>query len=146
MNLQIKSGTNQYRGSVFEFLRNDAFDANNFFNNRAGRQKPNFSQNEFGGTLGGPIFKDKTFFFGDYQGQRITQGQTYLSTVPTDKMRAGDFSELSRVIYDPRTHLPFAGNTIPQSRWDPAAAVVGPSVFPDARRGRSRKFVPIEFR
>ncbi len=83
VNLQIKSGTNVYHGSGFEFLRNDAFDANNFFNNTNHRAKPDFSQNQFGGTFGGPIFKDKTFFFGDYQGQRITQGQTYLSTVPT---------------------------------------------------------------
>src|SRR5207342_1448455 len=87
VNLQIKSGSNQLHGSGFEFLRNDAFDANNFFNNKNHRDKPNFSQNQFGGTFGGPIFRDKTFFFGDYQGQRITQGQTYLSTVPTDKMR-----------------------------------------------------------
>ena len=82
VNLQIKSGNNQFHGSAFEFLRNDAFDANNWFNNRAGRAKPDFSQHQFGATLGGPIIKDKTFFFADYQGMRITQGLTYLSTVP----------------------------------------------------------------
>ena len=87
VNLQIKSGTNSCSGSAFEFLRNDAFDANNFFNNRAGRAKPDFKQNQFGGTFGGPMFKDKTFFFGDYQGHRETQGQTSLSTVPTLAMR-----------------------------------------------------------
>ena len=76
VNLQIKSGSNVYHGSGFEFLRNDAFDANNFFNNKNRRAKPDFSQNQFGGTFGGPVFKDKTFFFADYQGQRITQGQT----------------------------------------------------------------------
>ena len=70
VNLQIKSGTNSLRGSGFEFHRNDAFDANNFFNNRAGRAKPEFKQNQFGGTIGGPVFKDKTFFFTDYQGHR----------------------------------------------------------------------------
>src|SRR3954447_15987742 len=107
VNLQIKSGTNAYHGSVFEFLRNDAFDANNFFNNRAGRSKPDFKQNQFGGTLGGAVFKDKTFFFADYQGSRETQGVTALSTVPTVAMRRGDFSELSRVIYDPTTNQPF---------------------------------------
>ena len=80
VNLQIKSGTNSYRGSAYEFHRNDALDANNFFNNRAGRAKPDFTQNQFGGTLGGPIFKDKTFFFADYQGHREEQGQTFLST------------------------------------------------------------------
>ncbi len=86
VNLQIKSGTNQLRGSGFEFHRNDAFDANNFFNNRAGRAKPDFKQNQFGGTLGGPVFKDKTFFFGDYQGHRETQG----ADVPVHGADAGD--------------------------------------------------------
>ncbi len=113
VNLQIKSGTNQMRGSAFEFLRNDALDANDFFNNKNNRAKPDFKQNQFGGTLGGAVFKDKTFFFADYQGHRETQGQTALSTVPTLAMRNGDFSELNRVIYDPTTNLPFAGNVIP---------------------------------
>ena len=94
VNLQIKSGTNSLHGSGFEFHRNDAFDANNFFNNRAGRGKPEFKQNQFGGTIGGPVFKDKTFFFGDYQGHRETLGQTFLSTVPSMAMRAGNFSEV----------------------------------------------------
>ena len=120
VNLQIKSGTNTMHGSAFEFLRNDAFDANNFFNNRAGRAKPDFSQHQYGGTIGGPIMKDKTFYFFDYQGYKINQGATYLSTVPSAKMRAGDFSELNRIIYDPVSHLPFPGNVIPQAdgtRW-----------------------------
>jgi len=99
VNLQIKSGTNAFHGSAFEFHRDDAFDANNFFNNRAGRPKPDFKQNQFGGTLGGPVFKQKTFFFGSYQGHRESQGQTFLSTVPSAAMRRGDFSELSRVIF-----------------------------------------------
>ena len=83
VNLQIKSGTNACRGSAFEFHRNDAFDANNFFNNRANRPKPDFKQNQFGGTLGGPLFKDKTFFFGRLSGPPRDQGQTFLSTVPS---------------------------------------------------------------
>ena len=114
MNLQIKSGTNRLHGSGFEFHRNDAFDANNFFNNRAGRGKPEFKQNQFGGTIGGPVFKDKTFFFTDYQGHRETLGQTFLSTVPSMAMRGGDFSEVTRVIYDPTTGQPFPGNVIPE--------------------------------
>ena len=121
VNLQIRSGTNQMHGSAFEFLRNDAFDANNFFNNRAGRPKPDFSQHQYGGTIGGPIVKDKTFYFFDYQGYHVNQGATYLSTVPSAKMRAGDFSELNRIIYDPVTHLPFQGNIIPANRFDSAA-------------------------
>src|SRR5262249_8784377 len=117
VNLQIKSGTNTMHGSAFEFLRNDAFDANNFFNNRAGRPKPDFSQHQYGGTVGGPIVKDKTFYFFDYQGYKVDQGATYLSTVPSAKMRAGDFSEINRTIYDPLTGRPFPGNQIPVSRF-----------------------------
>src|SRR5436190_18982884 len=121
VNLQIKSGTNQLRGSGFEFLRNDALDANNFFNNKNNRAKPDFSQHQFGGTAGGPIVKDKTFYFFDYQGYRVNQGATYLSTVPSQKMRNGDFSEINRTIYDPLTGRPFPNNAIPSSRWDSAA-------------------------
>jgi Carboxypeptidase regulatory-like domain len=131
VNLQIKSGTNVMHGSGFEFLRNDAFDANNFFNNRAGRPKPDFSQHQFGGTYGGPIVKDQTFLFFDYQGYRVNQGATYLSTVPSAKMRQGDFSEINRVIYDPVTHLPFAGNVIPQDRWDPASKNILAQLIPE---------------
>ena len=68
-------GHQRYHGSGFEFLRNDKFDANNFFNNTTSRPKPDFSQNQFGGTFGGPIVKDKTFFFVDYQGQRVNAGR-----------------------------------------------------------------------
>jgi carboxypeptidase family protein len=138
VNLQIKSGSNQMHGSGFEFLRNSAFDANNFFNNRAGRDKPDFSQHQFGGTYGGPIAKDKTFVFLDYQGYRVNQGATYLSTVPSAKMRAGDFSELNRVIYDPLTHLPFPGNVVPQNRWDPAAANLLNQIIPQANTDGTR--------
>jgi hypothetical protein len=131
VNIQIKSGSNAFHGSAYEFHRNDAFDANNFFNNRAGRPKPDFKQNQFGGTLGGPIYKNKTFFFGDYQGLRINAGQTFLSTVPTLKMRNGDFSEISRVIYDPQTQQPFPGNIIPSNRFDPASANVFAQLYPE---------------
>ena len=137
VNLQIKSGSNDFHGSAFEFLRNDRFDANNFFNNRAGRPKPDFKQNQFGGTFGGPIIKDKTFFFADYQGLRINAGQTYLSTVPSAKMRQGDFSEVNRVIYDPLTGQPFPGNVIPPSRWDPASAKVLQTLYPEPNNAGS---------
>ena len=135
VNLQIKSGTNTLHGSAFEFLRNDAFDANNFFNNRAGREKPDFSQHQYGGTIGGPLIKDKTFYFFDYQGYKINQGATYLSTVPSAKMRAGDFSELNRVIFDPVSHLPFPGNVIPQARWDPVAKNILGQLIPESNTG-----------
>ncbi|MGH9386250.1 MAG: carboxypeptidase regulatory-like domain-containing protein [Vicinamibacterales bacterium] len=130
VNLQIKSGSNSVKGSGYEFLRNDAFDANNFFNNRAGRAKPDFSQHQFGGTLGGPVLRSKTFFFASYQGYRVSQGQTFLSTVPSERMRRGDFGEVNRVIYDPLTGQPFPGNQIPLSRWDPAARNIIEQLYP----------------
>jgi hypothetical protein len=130
VNLQIKSGSNAYQGSVFEFLRDDKFDANNFFNNRAGRPKPDFRQHQFGATLGGPIRKDRTFFFGSYQGLRTKQGATYLSTVPSELMRQGNFSEINRVIYDNLTGQPFPGNVIPQDRFDPVARNILNQLYP----------------
>jgi hypothetical protein len=140
VNLQIKSGTNRFRGSGFEFHRDDKFDANNFFNNRAGRAKPEFKQDQFGGTLGGPVFKDKTFFFGDYQGHRETQGVTALSTVPTLRMRAGDFSELTRTIYDPTTPgVPFPGNLIPNGRIDTVARNILTQLYPEPNTTGTRQ-------
>ncbi len=138
VNLQIKSGKNNFTGNAFEFLRNDALDANNWFNNRAGRPKPDFKQHQFGGTIGGPIIKDKTFFFADYQGMRITQALTYLSTVPSDLMRQGNFSEINRPIYDPLTGQPFPGNIIPQNRFDPASANVLRELLPAPNTAGSR--------
>jgi hypothetical protein len=130
VNLQIKSGSNDFRGSGYEFFRHDTLDANNFFNNRAGRPKPPFEQHQFGGTLGGPVWRSKTFFFGSYQGYRVNQGQTFLSTVPSERMRRGDFGEINRVLYDPLTGQPFPGNQIPESRWDPAARNILQQLIP----------------
>jgi hypothetical protein len=148
VNLQIRSGTNDLHGSAFEFARDDKLDANNFFNNRAipRRERPDFSQHQFGATLGGPIAKDRTFFFADYQGMRVKQGLTYLSTVPSERMRRGDFSELNRAIYDPLTGQQFPGNIIPQSRFDPAARNILEQLYPapntTGRRGANGQ--PIE--
>ncbi len=138
VNLQIKSGANAFKGSGYEFLRNDAFDANNFFNNRAGRKKPDFSQHQFGGTLGGPVLRNKTFFFASYQGYHVSQGQTFLSTVPSDRMRQGDFSEVNRVIYNPLTGQPFPGNQIPLSQWDPASRNIIQQLYPAANTSGER--------
>jgi hypothetical protein len=132
VNIQIKSGTNGFHGSGFEFLRNDKFDANDLFNNKFGRAKPAFRQNQFGGTLGGPIRHDQTFFFIDYQGWRVRNAQTYLSSVPTDLMRSGDFSELNRAIYDPLSQTPFANNRIPSSRIDPVSRNIIDQLYPVA--------------
>jgi hypothetical protein len=138
VNLQIKSGTNAMHGSAFEFLRNSKFDENNYFNDQAGRPKPDFSQHQYGGTIGGPIVKDKTFYFFDYQGYHVNQGATYLSTVPSAKMRAGDFSEINRLIYDSRTGLPFPGNVIPTGRFDPASSKILTQLIPEANTAGTR--------
>jgi hypothetical protein len=121
VNIVTKSGANDFHGSLFEFNRNDRFDARNFFATTG--PKPALDQNQFGGSMGGPVARNKTFFFGDFEGFRSTQGVTFVSTVPTAKMRAGDFSELSTILYDPTTtpRTPFSGNVIPAGRLDPIA-------------------------
>lgn len=111
MNALIKSGTNQIHGNVFEFLRNEKFDASNAFD-QFGRQP--YKQNQFGFTLGGPIIKNRTFFFGDYEGLRVRQATPILLTIPTPEMIAGDFSSaLSGQIapqIDPDTNEPIPGS------------------------------------
>ena len=97
VNILTKSGTNAFHGSVFEFVRNDKFDANgnyNFTGNAAAQlPKQKFRQNQYGGSIGGPVIKDRTFFFGDYEKLSIRQGIPIVATVPTAKQRIGDFSE-----------------------------------------------------
>jgi hypothetical protein len=93
VNVVLKSGSNQFHGSVFEFLRNSAFDAKNYFDSASQPIAP-FKQNQFGGTLGGPILKNRTFFFVDYQGTRIRQAQTFISIVPSPSEIGGNFSDL----------------------------------------------------
>jgi hypothetical protein len=129
-----KSGTNQWHGSAFEFLRNSAMDARNFFN-AAGTPFPSFRYNQFGGSFGGPISipkvyngKNRTFFFVDYEGFRRSSQQLLVFSVPTAAMRQGNFSALPVNIYDPQTtatsgtsytRQQFPGNIIPISRFDP---------------------------
>jgi len=127
----LKSGSNDLHGSIFEFHRNAALNARNFFDHKnpgSDREKPNYIQNQFGGTLGGPIRKDKTFFFADYQGLRQIEGRSWVSTVPDAAARAGDFSGTSQPIFDPNTWDPstgtrqqFSNNQIPVARFSPAA-------------------------
>ncbi|HTZ90698.1 MAG TPA: TonB-dependent receptor [Alloacidobacterium sp.] len=88
VNATVKSGTNKFHGVVYEFLRNQDFDAENYFDTT----QPSYHQNQFGATLGGPILRDKLFFFIDYEGLRLSQGQTYTAVVPTAAQRAGDMS------------------------------------------------------
>jgi len=89
-NIVTRSGSNNIHGALWEFIRNDAFDARNYF----AQQAEPLKQNQFGATIGGPIKKDKTFIFGFYEGFRNRQGETALTTVPSIKQRSGDFSEL----------------------------------------------------
>src|SRR5437870_7832686 len=95
VNILTKSGTNDFHGSLFEFLRNDRLDANGNYNLTGGTQlaKQKFRQNQYGGSLGGPISKNRTFFFGDYEGLKIRQGIPITAVVPTAKQHNGDFSE-----------------------------------------------------
>ncbi|SEF78270.1 Carboxypeptidase regulatory-like domain-containing protein [Bryocella elongata] len=97
VNATTKSGTNQFHGDVWEFVRNSAMDANSWVNKHGSTVLPkgHFSQNQFGGTIGGPIKRDRIFFFGDYQGLLSSTADTVLSVIPTAAMRTGDLSELS---------------------------------------------------
>ena len=128
INVITKSGTNSFHGSLFEFLRNDLFDAKNFFNtpqpgNPLAGVKPKYRQNQFGGSIGGPIRKDKTFFFVDYESFRKIQGNTFVATIPTacelgrmacnGIQQLGNFSDITTPIYDPATHVPYTNNVIP---------------------------------
>ena len=123
-----KSGSNQLHGAAWEFIRNDVFDARNFF----AASKPPYRQNQFGATLGGPIVRDRVFFFLNYEGYRIRQGVNRTASVPTALERQGDFSQSTRFglgqIYDPFNldstgqRVAFPGGRIPASRINPGAA------------------------
>jgi hypothetical protein len=116
-----KSGSNEFHGDFFEFIRNEALNARNYFAQPG--PKPEYRRNQYGLTTGGPIRKGKTFFFGAWQGTRLLTGLTRFSTVPTVPQRSGIFTT---TIYDPATspRTPFPSNTIPLSRVDPISAQV----------------------
>jgi hypothetical protein len=120
--LSTRSGTNDFHGSVFEFARNNAIDARNFF----AATTPPLNLHQFGGSIGGPIIKDKTHFFASWEETREAYGSSVISTVPTLAERQGDFSAFKSVVYDPASlsggkRQPFAGNQIPLNRLDPVA-------------------------
>ncbi len=113
-----RSGTNQFHGNVYEFVRNDAFDARNFFSEEV---EP-LNQNQFGGTIGGPIAQNRLLFFGYYEGFRNKQGYTTTATVPSDLQRAGDFSDLGTPLINfAAGGVPFPGNQIPGPAQNPVA-------------------------
>ncbi|HEX2343833.1 MAG TPA: TonB-dependent receptor [Vicinamibacterales bacterium] len=128
VNAVIKSGTNSLRGSVYDFLRNDSLDANNFFSNALGAPKPKRERNQFGVAAGGPIVRNKTFWFGDYEGLRDLEGVPRVRQVPTAAEKAGLFST---AVVDPFAagRPQFSRNSagqwvIPPNRWDPVGAAI----------------------
>jgi hypothetical protein len=141
VNATIKSGSNQYHGSLYEFLRNDKLDANNFVSNFSRQPKAEYRQNQFGGAVGGPMRlpfyngHNRTFFFGDFEETQIRQaaGST-LSDVPPASFRQGNFASAGTPVYDPATRIlgptgvvtddPFPGNVIPSSRIDPTVQAI----------------------
>ena len=148
-NMVIKSGTNSVHGSAYEFFRNSALDANLFFARGQGRPLAAFSANTFGFTLGGPVWipklyngRNRTFWFTSYEGAREGNGQDNILSVPTAKMRTGDFSEVAQAIYDPfsvttvngaPTRTPFSGNVVPPTRQDAVSQKVM-TYWPSANR------------
>ncbi len=120
VNVTTKSGTNGLHGDVFEFLRNSRMDATPFFQ-PAGEAKPLLIQNQFGATLGGPVVRNRLFFFAGWQSSREVNAAPQIASVPSLDMRQGIFSKL---VLDPDTQAPFPGNTIPKERWDPVAAAL----------------------
>ncbi len=150
VNLSIKSGTRDLHGSAYWYVRNDKFDANEFFANRQGRGKVPFRQNQYGLAFGGPVVipklyqgRDKTFWFASWEGFRWRRGQTAQATVPLEAMRAGNFDGIAQ-IFDPLTgttdaqqrivRQPFAGNVIPQSRINPGMRFIVDKLVPVANR------------
>ncbi len=149
VNLAVKSGTRDVHASFYEYLRNNVFDANEFFANRQGRGKVPFRQNQYGISAGGPVYipklyngRDKTFWFVNWEGFRRRRGSTALSTTPIAEQRAGDFSQLpgGRLIFDPLTSRldatgqivrdPFAANRIPTARISPATKLLVDTYLP----------------
>jgi hypothetical protein len=159
VNIVIKSGTRNLHGSAFEYLRNDKFDANDFFANRQNTGKVAFRQNQYGVAIGGPVVipkiyhgRDKTFWFFNWEGFRARRGQTIISSYPTAAERGGDFTALPQTLYNPFTGVagtngsiirqPFAGNTIPGSLISPAMKFWLDTMIPlPTRPGLTNNFV-----
>jgi len=130
INVTFRSGTNSFHGALYEFVRNSDLDAKNFFDSPT-KPIPPFHMNQFGANIGGPVIiprlfngRNKLFFFADYEGKRESQAQTYISTVPTEAFRRGDFSALlpKPVLHQPGTNTALANNQVPLSQFDPTSA------------------------
>jgi hypothetical protein len=129
VDIVTRSGTNNLHGSAYEYLRNSALDAKNYFDS-ADQSIPPYKQNQFGVTLGGPVKKDKAFFFLSYEGLRIRQSLTQETTVPTEAMHNGDLSGINPGTGQPFNQItdvngvPFAGNQVPVGTFNPMAAAI----------------------
>ena len=129
INVTFRTGTNNFHGALYEFVRNSDLDAKNYFDSHT-KPIPPFHMNQFGANIGGPVIiphlfngKDKLFFFVDYEGKRENQAQTYISTVPTAAFRVGDFSALlPKPVYQPGTKTALLNNQVPVSQFDPTSA------------------------
>jgi len=159
ISVTTKSGSNEFHGTVYEFHRNRVFDANSFFLNRAGREKGQNIQNQFGGNLGGPILRDRAFFFFNYEGTRIRKGTTRIGNVPLPNELIGDFSPAAAAAN--RTEYvqlidrvgdcvgrgnPFPGNIIPARCLDPVAVRIlgllpGANAIPGAGPRNANNFI-----
>lgn len=141
LNVVYKSGTNDFHGTAYEFLRNSKLDANTFYNNARGVPLSSFKRSQYGGTFGGPVIRDKSFFMSSYEGLRQRSFSQRTTTVPTALERAGDFSQTYAgannqvIIFDPFTTRAnpsgsgfirdaFAGNVIPSARFDKVGAAI----------------------
>lgn len=133
VNVALKSGTNEIHGTAYEFFRNAVLDARNHFA-PAGERDPKYQRNQFGFSIGGPLRKDRTFFFGDYEGRIVRESITRTSNVPTLVERSGNFSQsLLPPPIDPLTGMPFPGNVIRQARQDPIGAAIA-ALYPGPNR------------
>ena len=140
INVVLKSGTNDVHGSVYGFFRNAALDARNFFV-PSGEPDPEYRRNQFGGSVGGPLVEDQTFFFADYEGRRVRQGITRTTTVPTELERVGDFSQSRLAPRDPFTGQPLPGAQLPTFLQHPVgSALAGLYPLPN-RAGSAQNFV-----
>ena len=166
VNVTLKSGSNEIHGALFEYLQNRDLNANRWENNRQGNPRGPYGQNQFGAAVGGPAIKNRTFWFADYQGTRLTStggavanlGTSGYFTIPTPEMVRGDFSRLittdsngitTGIIYDPHTgngttgtRTAYPGNVIPQNQIDPAAAKIL-ALFPKPNASYPATGVPL---
>ena len=144
-NVVLKSGGEQFHGTVYEFFRNRVTDARNFFA-PAAEESPQYQRNQFGASAGGPLVRKRTFFFVDYEGRRLREGITQVTNVPTSLERAGNFSQSSVPAIDPTTGAPIPGNILPGYYLSPAGLAIA-ALYPQPNRptpGQNYVSSPVE--